>query len=88
MCDLRSGRNTITYFARERLVIYKYCKEELNRLTVLWLATQKPKLAEEFQQTTQLRENGTETVNMWAEENYYKVCKDTACASWGASLRP
>ena len=63
-------------------MIYKYCKAELSRLMDIWIATTKPKLSAEFQQTRQLNESGTETVNMWAEENYFKVCKDTACASW------
>ena len=70
-------------FARERLVIYKYCKEKLAELMKTWIAMTKPKLSDEYQQTTQMNESGTETVNMWAEENYFKVCKDTACASWG-----
>ncbi len=48
-----------------------------------WIAMTKPKLTDEFQQTTQMNESGTEIVNMWAEENYFKVCKDTACAFWG-----
>ncbi len=50
-----------------------------------WVAMTKPKLTDEFQQTTQMNKSGTETVNMWAEENYFKVCKDTACAFWDTS---
>ena len=69
-------------FARERHVIYIYYKEKLQELTTLWLATQ-PKLSAEVEHTTQMNKHGTETVNMWAEENYFKVCKDTACAFWG-----
>ena len=72
-------------FARERHVIYIYYKEKLQELTTLWLATQ-PKLSAEVEQTTQMNKHGTETVNMWAEANYFKVCKDTTCASLGPSI--